>query len=200
MQSFILSFSANLRFQTCRASKGVRAELRWWNDVLNAKPIRKLTLSDTINNDLELWVDASSDFGIGIVIAHEWLAWKWIETWDGFGKAGMNIGWAEMVGIELLVRCLITLGKHDGNFFIRSDNKGAIDAIKKGSLRNIPSNQSIIRINALRIPLNIDISPAFIASLENRADPVSRGDFSGLPKSPIVPDLPRELAAILCYV
>lgn len=178
----------------------MRLELQWWSAALATKPVRLLTQELEIDDVLEIWVDASSAFGIGAVIDGEWLAWRWKEGWKGFGQDGHNIGWAEMIGIELVVRALAVLGKTDCNCLIRSDNKGAIDAIKKGASRNIPSNQSIIRINSIRVPLNIDISPSYVTSEQNRADPVSRGDYSGLHRSHIQIDLPPLLSAVLVHV
>src|ERR1700693_1343069 len=105
-----------------------------------------------------------------------------------------------MVGIELVVRSLVAMGKSHTCFFIREDNRGAIEAIAKGSCRNTPSNAAIIRINSIRIPLNITILPSYVPSASNRADPVSRGDFAGLVRSKVSFPLPGELTDILVDV
>jgi hypothetical protein len=52
----------------------------------------------TINPDI--WVDTSTDFGIGLVVGHKWQAWKLKDGW----KAGRcNIGWAESAALELVM-------------------------------------------------------------------------------------------------
>ena len=62
--------------------------------------------------DFKLYVDTSSGWGIGLILASDrkWLAWQFKEGWR---SEGCEIGWAEMVAVELAVRTLIA-GKFTG--------------------------------------------------------------------------------------
>ena len=51
--------------------------------------------------DLQWWGDASTSFGIGIVIVNWWAIWKWSLGFCVGPRLNFNIGWAEAVAIEL---------------------------------------------------------------------------------------------------
>jgi hypothetical protein len=53
--------------------------------------------------DLDFWMDASSNWGIGLLCEVRWAVWKWLDGWE---SEFWEIGWAEGVAIELAV-CLI---------------------------------------------------------------------------------------------
>ncbi|KAJ7926936.1 hypothetical protein B0H13DRAFT_1574640, partial [Mycena leptocephala] len=61
------------------------------------------------------------------------------------------------------------------NVVIHGDNTSVIDAYKLGRSRNIPRNMSIRRITEMLIPRNLSISPIYVPSADNLADPISRG-------------------------
>jgi len=46
------------------------------------------------------WVDASTDWGIGMVIGSQWVAWKLVHGWKLDGR---DIGWAESIALELAI-------------------------------------------------------------------------------------------------
>ncbi|KAG9040891.1 hypothetical protein FS837_012979 [Tulasnella sp. UAMH 9824] len=200
IQKLISSFSESNRFQQRFASRQVKAELQWWKASLGHKPSRSVVGLGPVKHDIDIWVDASSSFGIGILIDDRFLAWKYHPKWKGWGKFGYDIGWAETVGLELVIRCLVALNLSDAIFFVHSDNVGAIEAIKKGHSRNTPSNESIIRMNSLRLPLNLAIEPAYFESKSNKADPISRGDFTGYQISSLTIELPEVLLDIFTRV
>ncbi|KAF8238189.1 hypothetical protein L208DRAFT_1500233 [Tricholoma matsutake] len=52
---------------------------------------------------------------------------------------------------------------------------GVIDAYKKGCSPNIPCNPSIQQITSCLIPANLTITPIFVLSKFNLADPISCG-------------------------
>jgi len=49
--------------------------------------------------DLDIAVDASKSWGIGVVIDNQWDAWCWKARWHFEGR---NIGWAEAIAVELV--------------------------------------------------------------------------------------------------
>ena len=63
----------------------------------------------------------------------------------------------------------------NSNITICSDNTAIIDAFSNGKSCNPGWNDCLRRIMCLLIPASITISPVYIPSCENLADPVSRG-------------------------
>jgi len=117
-------------------------------------------------------VDASSSWGIGVVLDNEWDFWALRPGWD---KDGRNIGWAEMVAIELGLRLAIHKGYTDVHFIIKSDNQGVIHAIEGGKSRSPEQNLVLQRITALLSNYKLWVSSLYVPSSENLADPPSRG-------------------------
>src|SRR5882724_6659339 len=171
--------------------------LCYWQTVLD-KPCTPRSLKPRHPIDLDIWVDASTSWGIGIVIAHQWAAWKLIPGWKA---DGMDIGWAKSIALELAILILINRNFVDCTITIHGDNTGVIGAVDRGRSRSIPRNDSIQRITSSMIPNNITIRPIYVPSATNRADPVSRGILG--PSSlratrPLV--LPPELFPYIQYV
>ena len=144
--------------------------------------------------DLDIWVDASTDWGIGIVIGQARAAWRWAVPLEEWRREGRDIGWAEMVALKLAVRYLEQLGMENADVLVRSDNSGVIGAFQRGRSRNFQVNNSIRRTEAICIALNLWIRPQYVTSSDNHADPVSRGvPDARLASLPIRFELPGEL-------
>jgi hypothetical protein len=56
------------------------ADLQWVTEILSISP-RERPLRTQHPIDLQWWGDASTSFGVGIIIGQHWAAWKWK---DGF--------------------------------------------------------------------------------------------------------------------
>ena len=95
---------------------------------------------------IEFWVDASSLWDIGIILDNEWDHWRLCPNWD---RDGRNIGWAEIVAIELGLLFAIHQGYTDVHFLIKSDNQGVIHAIQEGKSRSPEQNLVLQRITSL---------------------------------------------------
>jgi len=148
--------------------------------------------------DPDLWVDASTSWGIGVVFSSVWYAWAFIPGWKANGR---DIGWAESISLELAVLIIVDHDFHDCSIIIHSDNTGVIGTYDKGSSCNIPHNDSICCITLCIIPNNIMIVPTYVASTSNSVDPISHGilDPSHLCSvSPAAP--PPELSGFLWNV
>ena len=138
-------------------------------------------------SDLDLWVDASTSWGLGLCIGDKWDAWHLLVGW---AQDGRDIGWAETVAIELVVLWLVQSGWHNHYFRVNCDNTLVIP----GTL--------------LEITLFVEPPPAwkpatspflpYIPSVQNRTDPFSRG-LTGAKYSHVVPSviLPKELCPFL---
>ena len=130
------------------------------------------------------------------MIGDEWAAFRLTDTWK---IPGRDICWLETVAIELLVYFLEARGLHDVRLLIHSDNKGTIGALDKGRSCNHHINASVGRTYAVLLPLFITPEIIYVASADNLADPISRGE-PGLPGWQIFPSfsLPPELN--LCFL
>jgi len=112
-------------------------------------------------------VDASSSWGISLVVGKCWSAWCLLAGWH---SADRDIGWAESIALELAVMWLIKQSFSNCNVTIRGDNTGMIGAFNKGRSQNTSHNDTIHRMATCLVPFNISISPVYVASSENRAD------------------------------
>ncbi|KAL1942665.1 hypothetical protein VTO73DRAFT_4905 [Trametes versicolor] len=180
--------------------KSVISDLRWWKETLERPSARRSLVPRGARCDPDIWVDASSDWGIGIVIGQEWDAWRWGVPYEVWHAESRDIGWAEMVAIELVLRCLEERRWENADVLIRSDNEGVIKAFRRGRSRNYQVNLSIRRTEMLCVDKNIAIYPEYVNTKVNRADPVSRG----IPDASLIRfkstfELPLELQPFLAH-
>jgi hypothetical protein len=89
-----------------------------------------------------LFVDASTSWGIGIVIAGNWAAFKLRDNWKVEGR---DICWLKTVAVEILIYILEAMGISNTTLLIHSDNQGTIGSLGKGRSRNFHVNLSIRR-------------------------------------------------------
>ena len=145
-----------------------------------------------------VWVNASTDWGISIIKGRLWVAWRLRTGWRSDGR---DIGWAESITLELAVIWLMRDGYMDCNITIHSDNMGVIGAFDKGCSCNIAHNDSIQRTASAIIPNNITISPVYLLSASNRADPISCSILGPLSLHlQELLQLPEELTPFLTYI
>ncbi|CDO77643.1 hypothetical protein BN946_scf184946.g37 [Trametes cinnabarina] len=155
--------------------KSVVSDLKWWLELLSLAGERRMLVARGPVKDLDLWVDASTSWGIGVVIADTWDAWRWRVTREVWNTCSRDIGWAEMLAIELLLRRMVEMDWENANLLVRSDNEGVIKAFRRGRSRNWQVNMSIRRAELICMEKNIQIIPVYVNTKDNRADPVSRG-------------------------
>ena len=170
---FASSFNYNPSpFAQKSPTSGVLSDISWWRTQLSAKFCGSTLSKPPPFSPIEFWVDASSSWGIGIILANEWDFWKLYPGWD---KDGRNIGWAEIVAIEFGLRFAIHRGYSDMHFLIKSDNQGVIYAIEGGKSRSSQQNMVLQRITTLLSQHKFWISSSYVPSSANLADLPSRG-------------------------
>jgi hypothetical protein len=136
-------------------------------------------------------VDASTGWGIGIILGDCWYAFQLKTDWKVEGR---DICWLEAVALELLVYFLIELGYQDCHLLIHSDNNGAIGAHEKGRSSNAAINLCVRRTYAATALHGIVPSFKYVESAANPSDPISRGDLGSPPKQlPRLFKLPPDL-------
>ncbi|KAF7325222.1 hypothetical protein MKEN_00566500 [Mycena kentingensis (nom. inval.)] len=153
-------------------SDSVLSALKWWRKQLeNPTHYRRLDPIPPLK-DLGIYVDASTSWGIGIIIGSGWHAFRLKSDWK---KPGRDICWLECLAIELAIHFLIQLRYSQLHILIRSDNTGAIGAHTKGRSPNVDINSCARRTFALTSSHMIIPALVFVPTADNRADAPSRG-------------------------
>jgi len=145
--------------------------LEWWAHTLTI-PNPARTLVHLPESDLIVWVDASSSWGIGLIVNNCWATWKLANGWCSHLR---DIGWAEVVVIKMAVMWLTRSGLHDCSIKINCDNSSVIDSFWKGRSHNPERNQSLIHITANLATFNLTINLCYMPSAQNEVDSLSCG-------------------------
>lgn len=196
LSSFISTFSS--RFSSRYPPPSVVSDLKWWFNILSSPPTPRNLVPKGAPQDPDLWVDTSTDWGIGMTLGGKWNAWTLQDGWKGQGR---DIGWLEAVAVELAILTLFELGWKNACVLIHSDNQGVIGAFNRGRSRNFHVNLCIRRSEAISMCSNVAHILSYVESARNKADAISRGEIrSRTLRLPSV-SLPEELQPyILPYV
>ena len=73
----------------------------------STEPFKSCLLLPWTAIDPNVWVDASTDWGISVIYGRLWAAWRLKPGWKSEGR---DIGWVESVALELTVLWLIRDG------------------------------------------------------------------------------------------
>lgn len=162
----------NSKFARRYPPRQVLRDLAWWEDLLHREGRYRQLAPRGELQDLGIYVDASTSWGIGITIGQEWAAFRLAPDWK---EDGIDICWLEVLALEFLFYILVERGLGCCHVLVRSDNQGAIGAIGKGRSLNDASNVAVRRIHATIIPAFITPSLVYMNTALNLADPISRG-------------------------
>lgn len=147
-------------------------DTEWWRSILfQRKCCSKLQRPPPICN-ITLAVDASTSFGIDVLVDEFWESWELATGWSTDGR---NIGWAKMMAVELGLRCLVHRGFKNCHFRLLSDNMGVIHCLDGGCSRSVQQNRVLQRIVSLLRMNDLWITPEYVESSHNLADRPSRG-------------------------
>lgn len=173
--------------------KSTISDIKWWHRLLLADQSPRSLAPHPPTRDYGIWVDASTDTGIGLLWNTRWAFWRTNETWRGPSR---DIGWLEAIAVELAIRLIHSKHITDADVLIRSDNQGVIASFKKGRCSNHLINMAIRRSEELLREAHVSLTFIYVESALNLADPISRGilppRFSHL-SSP--PSLPPEISS-----
>ena len=134
----------------------VKGDVKFMLDIIKVSP-NSMPLGPCEPRDIGWWGDASTSFGIGIVIGSAWAVWCWKPGFSVGPGHPHDIGWAEAVAVEVglrLLQKLQGLKPGPGGYLVRSDNMGVVTVVGKGRSRNSETNnilKQIYRIQASRI-------------------------------------------------
>lgn len=188
----------------------VRGDLGWIRNMLEILP-NELPLRSPEPVDIGWWGDASTSFGVAVVVGNFYAAWSWAPGFRVGAKEEVDINWAEAICIDLglmlgLQSGTISVEKDVGRrFLVRSDSQTAVHVFTKGRGRNRFTNDVVKRVFDSMARLNISVFAAHVPGVVNIADALSRGDeqsfttkFPGARRFPVV--LPDFYNAILMPV
>jgi len=148
-------------------NSSVFSDIAWWRERLSTNFAGSYLRRPPPPNPIKFWVDASTDWGIGIVFDGNWNSWKFNTNWRSNGR---NIGWAEFIAIEIGHIVAISIGFSNTHFTIHSDNQGVIHAIIGGKSCSPEQNAVLQCITFLLNSHNLWISSLYVPSSENLAD------------------------------
>jgi hypothetical protein len=161
----------------------VLADLPWIQSLLarlpNSVPIRSPSPVD-----IGWWGDASTSFGIGVVISSHWAVWQWAPGFKVGPKQAFDIGWAEAAAVELGLRVALHLGiiscstSENSCYLVRSDNAGVVAVTNKGRSRSPETNAILKHVYQLQADSCIRLQALYVPTRSNIADALSRGDIA----------------------
>ena len=169
-------------------------DLLWWLRTLSKPTLTREIPGAQEVADVSAFSDASSSVGVGVVIRDKWRAWALKPGWNADGR---DIGWAEAVGMELLVRIILRDAPSGTRFKIYGDNRGVVEGWWSGRSRNQHVNEVFKRIHHLLSEHGCMVYTRYVPSASNPADGPSRGVFPELDKLLPPLTLPPELESFV---
>jgi hypothetical protein len=189
LESILRGFN-NRSFVPHSSPRGTSQDLQWWSAVLTEPSLVRKIPGPHLVVDHQAYSDASSGVGIGITIGEKWRAWRLLPGWKCQGR---DIGWAEAIGFELLVRTLLAADSTVKHLKVFGDNRGVVEGWWKGRSRNKLTNEVFRRIHDVASSHGCSIYTRYVPSKENPADDPSRGVYPPphllLPAIPCPPEL-----------
>lgn len=170
LYNWLSSFQNDFAPRYMRSS--VLSDLRWWHALLSQTHAPRSLAPRGPTRDYNIWVDASTEWGIGLLWGTRWAAWRLQEGWRGPSR---DIGWLEGVAVELAILATRVMDVRDADILIRSDNEGVIGAYTKGRCSNFMTNLCIRRSQEVQTAAGISTTLIYVNTSINLADPISRG-------------------------
>jgi len=148
-------------------------DLTWWQRILAQPTLEREIPGGRHIANVGGYSDASSTVGIGIVLGEQWRAWRLLPGWN---KEGRDIGWAEAVGMELLVQAILQHSTLPG-IKVFGDNNGVVEGWWAGRSRNSQTNRVFRRIHELLEERGTFLATRYVNTAQNPADGPSRGIY-----------------------
>lgn len=129
------------------------------------------------------------------MIGQQWRAWRLLPNWNTDGR---DIGWAEVIGFELLTLSILSSNTGSTHYKVYRDNKGVVEGWWKGRSRNKQTNLVFHRIHTVLGTQSSYVHTRYVPSSDNPADDPSRGVYPDtallLPNIPIPAELHHLIA------
>ncbi|KAE8181185.1 hypothetical protein CF328_g8920, partial [Tilletia controversa] len=172
-------------------SAALDKDIEWWREHLCGEEVWR-SISQYAPKDINLFVDASSDWGVGIWWDGHSASYRLHPDWRSRGD-GRDIQFAEALAIEVGLLHVLSTGFRSAALVVYTDNTGVQFGVPRGRMRNAAATSVIDRIHALQVDRDVVIHIRRVASADNPADGPSRG----IRKEPGLPTivLPALVAA-----
>jgi hypothetical protein len=173
--------------------------LSWWEKKLSESNIGlKLCTMEKPDDSFGLYCDASTSYGIGIVIEGNAEAFKFKPGWDSAEGVSRDIGYAEFVALHFLIFFFFSSRKiRNCHIKAYSDNAGVVGAWKNRSSTNVAQNEVLGRILRILISRQCFLTLEYIRSEDNPADAPSRGLFTEKARKTTFRGFPAEYKDIV---
>ncbi|KAJ3567307.1 hypothetical protein NP233_g6448 [Leucocoprinus birnbaumii] len=179
ISNFMATFNHAKPLQRRHPNHSMIGDIKWWLKELERTDVVRHLRPPGPMMDTRIFVDASTSWGLGIIIDSRWCAFRLRSEWKSAGGLpGRDICWLETIAVEILAILLEALGFRDCRVLIHSDNQGTIGAMGKGRSPNMHINLSIRRTFVTLSSTHISPSFSYIESALNPADPISRGELA----------------------
>jgi hypothetical protein len=159
----------------------LHADLSWVCFLIKSLP-NKTPLASPEPVDLQWWGDASTSFGIGVVLGSHLAVWRWAPSLKVGPHQEFDIGWAEAVAVKLGLRLALELGLfanpvHRGyTFLVLLDNTGIVAVTNKGRSCSRKTNKILKHaVYLLQAQHHIQLKTIHVASHNNILDALSWG-------------------------
>ena len=185
-----------------KAPEDVLQDMAFWRKTLtNLAPTR--LIPDQIEWNLGWVGDASSKYGIGVIIGQRWAQFRWREGWQHpLSGPNRSIAWAETVAVRLGLIMASSLHELPGRTIsVLSDNTTTNGAAINFRSRDYWVNEEWKVVQTMLIGLDCNLSLHYVKSADNEADKLSRGaDPSKKRKNCLVINIPTDLESLLYQV
>ncbi len=120
LSNFAAQFPVDKPYALRYPPHSVITDLKWWLSTLSTPGVVRQLHPRGATQDLSLFVDASTSWGIGIVMGDEWAAFRLADTWK---IPGRDICWLETVQLSCSSTSSRPVVLHDVRLLIHSDKQ-----------------------------------------------------------------------------
>jgi hypothetical protein len=104
----MLGTSSSHPFMPHHSNRHLNNDLAWWTAQLSRPILKRAIPQPCTFIDAHAYSDASSSFGIAVIVNGLWRTWTLLPDWRTLNGA-RDIRWAEAVGFELLIQYILLL-------------------------------------------------------------------------------------------
>ncbi|EHS62876.1 uncharacterized protein PGTG_21249 [Puccinia graminis f. sp. tritici CRL 75-36-700-3] len=189
------------KWATRTVPKDVLEDLLFWLTTLNDYAHTRLCpLVDPM--EINWGGDASTSFGIGVLIGKRWAQLRLKENWSNT-QPKQTIALLETVAIRIgiLMFLAIGVGLKGRNFIIWTDNTTTENVLRSRKSNDFHSNHEWKQIQELLIRKDVDITPLRVTSKDNVSDSLSRGvQYPHVSKNRVWLDIAEDLSPFMFHV
>jgi hypothetical protein len=158
-------------------SSSALRDLDWWTKMLQNRDIGMKLCTEIVPDDsFGVYSDASTSWGVGVVIGRHYDRFKLTEGWQEWEGESRDIGWAEFAAVELAIYFLLRSERlRNRHILVHVDNQGVCGAWAKRSSRNQAQNGVLARIIRILLRAQCYVTMTYVKSEKNPADAPSRG-------------------------